>query len=140
MKKIICFSLAFAVFFTFAAYSASAGILVVVNKGVAESSISKEELKRIYLGKQTRWGNGDKIKFSLLKTKIIKDFTKKYLGLSIKSYFKYWKKIVFTGKGTMPPFYDKEDDMVAFVANTKGAIGFVPSDFDTDGVKVINIE
>eukprot|EP00767_Chilomastix_cuspidata_P007817 gnl/Chilomastix_cuspidata/8673.p2 GENE.gnl/Chilomastix_cuspidata/8673~~gnl/Chilomastix_cuspidata/8673.p2 ORF type:complete len:142 (+),score=6.68 gnl/Chilomastix_cuspidata/8673:61-486(+) len=141
MKKyVVCFSLAFAMLFAFASYSAAQEILVVVNKGVPESSLSKDELKRIYLGKMSRWNNGDKVNFCLIKTDLLEDFTNQYLGYTAVNYFKYWKKLVFTGKGSMPPFYDKDENVVNFVANTKGAIGFVPSDSNTDSVKVINVE
>jgi transcription antitermination factor NusG len=40
----------------------------------------------------------------------------------------------------MPPFYSKDEEVVNFVANTKGAIGFVPSGSNTDSVKVLSVE
>jgi ABC-type phosphate transport system substrate-binding protein len=139
-KSLICFSLAFALFFGSVSFSMAADILVIANKGVSSSSLSKDQLQRIYLGKLSRWENGDKINFCLVKSDLLEQFTQEYLGQSAMNYFKYWKKLVFTGKGSMPPFYEKDEDVIQFVAETKGAIGFVPSGANTDSVKVISVE
>jgi len=140
MKKYaLCFSFLFVLFFAVASCASAADVLVIVNKGVVASSISKDDLKRVYLGKKTRWDNGDKINFCLIKTGLLKTFVSDYVGSSVSHYFKYWKKQVFTGKGHMPPFYGKDDDVVKFVAGTKGAIGFVPAGSNTDSVKVITV-
>jgi ABC-type phosphate transport system substrate-binding protein len=141
MKRcVLYFSLALAFLCAFASYSGAADIQIIANKGVSESTVSKDQLKRIYLGKMSRWSNGDKVDFCLVKTDIVEEFTDQYLGYSANNYVKYWKKLVFTGKGSMPPFYDKAEDVVNFVANTKGAVGFVPAGVNTDSVKILNVE
>ncbi|MDY0359978.1 MAG: hypothetical protein RBR08_00840 [Desulforegulaceae bacterium] len=138
-KSFICFSLAFALFFASVSFGA-ADILVIANKGVSSSSLSKDELKRIYLGKLSRWENGDKVNFCLVKSDLMEDFCQQYIGQSAMNYLKHWKKLVFTGKGSMPPFYDKDEDVIQFVAETKGAVGFVSSGSNTDSVKVITVD
>jgi len=141
MKKyVIYFSLVFALFFAAVSFAAASDILVVANKGVESSSLSKDQLQRIYLGKLSRWDSGDKVNFCLVKTDLLEKFCQEYLSQSARNYFKYWKKLVFTGKGSMPPFYDKDEDVINFVAETKGALGFVSSGANTDSVKVLNIE
>jgi ABC-type phosphate transport system substrate-binding protein len=139
-KSIVCFSLAFALFFASASFAGAADILVIANKGVSSGSISKDQLKRIYLGKLSRWDNGDKVNFCLVKSDLLEQFTQDYLGQSAMNYLKYWKKLVFTGKGSMPPFLEKDEDVIQFVAETKGAVGFVPSGANTDSVKVMSVE
>ncbi|MCB9481523.1 MAG: phosphate ABC transporter substrate-binding protein [Desulfobacteraceae bacterium] len=139
-KSFVCFSLAFALFFGSASFVLAADILVIANKGVSASSLSKDELKRIYLGKLSRWENGDKVNFCLVKTDLLETFCQEYVGQSSMNYLKHWKKLVFTGKGSMPPFYDKDEDVIQFVAETKGAVGFVSSGANTDSVKVMSID
>lgn len=141
MKKwALYFSLTFAVLFSCSSLSFASDMLIIVNKGVSVSSVTKDELKRIYLGKMSRWENGDKVNFCLLETNLLEDFTNNYLNYSAVNFFKYWKKRVFTGQGSMPPFFAKDEGVVNFVANTKGGIGFVPQNANTDSVKVITVE
>lgn len=139
-KSFICFSLAFALFFVSASFVSAADILVIANKGVTSSSLSKDQLQRIYLGKLSRWENGDKVNFCLIKSDLMENFCQQYLGQSAMNYLKHWKKLVFTGKGSMPPFYEKDEDVIQFVAETKGAMGFVSAGANTDSVKVISID
>lgn len=47
------------------------------------------------------------------------------------------RTLVFTGTGAMPKFLDSDAEIVHYVASTKGAIGYVSSDFPSDGVKVL---
>jgi len=42
-------------------------VVVIVNPSVPESTLSAKEVKDIYLGKKSTWGNGSKINFVVLK-------------------------------------------------------------------------
>jgi hypothetical protein len=39
----------------------------------------------------------------------------------------HWRRLAMTGGGTAPKFFEKEEDLRKFVAETPGAIGFVDS-------------
>lgn len=134
--------MALAVVLLLAGFSSStlaADILLVCNKGVAASSIAPDDIKRIYLGKMSRWEDGTKVNFVLLKDETLKPFLSTYVKKSPKQFAKFWKKQVFTGKGKMPPTLSKAREVVDFVANTQGGIGFVPAGTSTDQVKVLSI-
>ena len=45
--------------------------------------------------------------------------------------------MVFTGKGSLPRLFESEEELVQFVRNTPGAIGFIQSATPHDGVKTI---
>jgi ABC-type phosphate transport system substrate-binding protein len=51
-----------------------------------------------------------------------------------------WKRLVFTGKGTMPEMVESEDAMVAMVSKTPGAIGFIDKGRIKDGVKAVPLK
>ncbi len=121
------------------ASSAADGIVIITHKDVAESAISKSDLKNIYLGKKSKLG-GKKVTIITLKSgDTHKSFLKQYVSKTESQFKKYWKKQVFTGKGKTPKSFKKESDLVAHVAKTKGAIGYISSSSSNDSVKVLTI-
>ncbi len=50
---------------------------------------------------------------------------------------KIWKKVVFTGAGTPPKILKTEADLIEFVAETAGAIGYIDAATPHEGVNVI---
>jgi hypothetical protein len=49
----------------------------------------------------------------------------------------YYQGLVFTGKGSMPGEFSSDAEVAAFVAQTRGALGYVDRDFNLEGVKVL---
>jgi ABC-type phosphate transport system substrate-binding protein len=95
-------------------------------------------VRNIFLGKKTKWDNGQQIVIVTLKdSETHKNFLKKYIAKTATQFKSYWKKQVFTGKGSVPKSFEKEEDLLDFVAGTEGAIGYVSSGLNTDAVKTI---
>ncbi len=67
-------------------------------------------------------------------------FLKEYLGKSDSALQAFYRSLVFTGKGSMPKALASDADMVAYVARTKGAIGYVSSAANTNGVKTLEVK
>ena len=115
-------------------------IAIVGNKDLTVDSLSKKDLKSIFLGKKTQWDNGKKIIFVILKTgDVHESFLKQFIGKSVSQYANFWKKMVFTGKGKKPKSFQTEDELVAFVGNTSGAVGYILSGSKADGVKSLSV-
>lgn len=117
---------------------AAADYQVIAHPQAGVSSLSKDDVKAILLGTKGKWDNGTVIKIAVLAggaahEKIINDLTAR----SADQFDKYWKKQVFTGKGVMPETMADEAAMVAFVAKTPGAFGYVSASVKADGVKVL---
>lgn len=115
-------------------------IIVIGNRSVPASQLSAKEIQKIYLGKKNNWKNGLKIVFVKLgkgdtTKRFLKNFVKKNPGM----YNKYWKKKMFTGSGTPPIVFEREKDLVAYVAKTKGAIGYVSSKSYSESVKLLAV-
>lgn len=121
--------------------TASAGDLIVIgNRSVPVSELSPKEIQKIYLGKKKLWSNGLKVVFVMLgKGDVSKKFLKSYVKKNPSMYNKYWKKKMFTGAGTPPVVFDKEKELVKYVASTKGAVGYVSSQSYTDSVKFLSV-
>ena len=113
-------------------------VVIIVNKNVADKSISKKDLKDIFLNKKSKWSNGKKVIPVTLKSgDIHKSFLKNYVSKTASQFSKYWKKLVFTGKAKAPKTFKNEKEMLAYVAKTPGAIGYVSSKTAKDS-KVVN--
>lgn len=116
-------------------------IIIIGNKSVAESKLAKNDIKNIYLGKKTTWNDNEKIVFLTQDdTSISDEFLKEYVNKSASQFDSYWKAQVFSGKGTPPKSFASDSEMVQFVAQTKGALGYVSSNEGLDNVKVITVE
>lgn len=122
-------------------YAADDDIVLIAHASVARS-LKKEEVKDIYLGEKTRWDDATKIDFVVLKDKKpYKDFLKHYVKKTSSQYNSYWKMKVFNGTGRMPTSFKNSADVIEYVANTEGAIGFVVlKDVDETMVEIILVD
>ena len=112
---------------------------IIANSSVEADTISARELKSIFLRENDRLG-GMHVEPVLEKGGPVHDaFLKEYLGRSDDDLQKYYLTLVFSGKGTMPKAVGSDAEVVAYVAKTRGAIGYVSSATDAPGVKVLTI-
>lgn len=115
-------------------------VLVVANKSVNDAKITKDELKSIFLGKTTRWSDGKRIIFTMLKNEDgTEAFLKYYIGKSYSQFNDYWGQMLFTGKGQMPPSFDNTKNIAGFIAKTDGAVGYILNEIPTDNLKIIEV-
>lgn len=121
--------------------AAWAGIVVIVNPSVIETTVTPQDLKLIYLGKKIKWQGGQKIRpVRLLKGDAHAEFIEKYVGKTPASYIEYWRQAFITGSGIPPKVMLSEKQVILWVANNEGAIGYISDDVELFGrVKVLNI-
>lgn len=113
------------IFFSSTAFAEN--IIIICNKKVAETVLDKDGVIKIFMGKKTEWQDHQKIKFVIMKKgSIHKEFLKQYIGKSSSQFRNYWRKKVFTGKGRAPKKIDSPEAMIQYVAETNGAIGYIP--------------
>lgn len=114
-------------------------VVFIANTDIPVSSLTRDEVKRIFLGKKTAWeDDGGKIVFAVQKkTDASTLFFTKYVGKSLYQYSIYWKKRVFTGKGKAPLTFPSDLELAAFVSKTPGAIGYVSAGTPIENVKTI---
>jgi ABC-type phosphate transport system substrate-binding protein len=129
--------------FSDAADSASPGSFkLIVHPGVAGSRIPKAVVGAIFLGQVTSWGDGAPIKVldRSLTSPLRVAFGRKVLGMTTLEMSQYWRGQM--SKGKIPPTIEElDDDVLAFVASTPGAIAYVAADTPTTPtVKVIQID
>jgi ABC-type phosphate transport system substrate-binding protein len=116
-------------------------IVIIGNKSVVESKINKQDLKNIFLGKKTTWSDNKKIVFVTQDNAGVSDqFLSEYVNKSVSQFSSYWKEKVFTGQGTPPKSFASDKELVQFVSQTEGAIGYVSSGEGLDNVKKLTAE
>jgi len=135
------FLLLAAIMLGFALAARAQEAVFITNTASAETSVSADDIKAILLGNKTKWTGGGVIKLIVLtegpvNDKVIRDHTQR----SADQFDKYWKKLVFTGKG-MPPATAKTDaDVIDYVSKTPGAFGYIAKESATDKVKILVIK
>jgi TonB family protein len=114
-------------------------VKLIANASVHRESISVRQVKSIFL-QDVNTLDGEHVEPVLAKGGAAHDaFLKRYLGKDNVALQNHYRSLVFTGRGAMPHAMDSNADMVAYVARTRGAIGYVEADYPADGVKTLRI-
>lgn len=118
----------------------AADVKIIANPSVKTDAISTEELKSVFLEEKSSLSDGSRVEPVLSRSGAAHDaFVKEYLGKTDASLQTYYRTLVFTGKGSMPKAESSDSDVVAYVARTRGAIGYVGAGTSTDGVKTLSV-
>jgi len=125
----------------FGSTRASAGeVKLIANSSVKTDTVSAAELKRIYLEERSSLADGTHVEPVLERGgRVHEAFLHQYMGRTADDLQNYYRALVFTGKGSMPRELGSDADVVAYVARTKGAIGYVADATSTEGVKTLAI-
>ena len=114
---------------------------VIVNPANPTTQLSRLKLGEMFLRKAPRWPDG--IPVSPMepsgKSAVRQRFTLETYGKPVIAISAYWQQMIFSGKGVPPPERSNDADIVAFVRETPGAIGYVAAGVDLAGVKVVTV-
>ncbi len=112
-------------------------VVVIVNKSVAVSSVDKNQVANVYLLDTKELGGVKLVVFDLKESTPTKIKFYAAIGQSPAALRKEWLKAKLTGGGTPPTAVLLEEDVVAKVAATPGAIAYVSAEKVNSSVKVI---
>lgn len=117
-----------------------AQVVVIANASVSADSISRVELRNVFTGASTKLKDGSHVKPVLLKEgPTHTEFVTTDLSMSVASLLVIWRGLVFSGQGAMPRTAQDESAMVAYVAQTPGAIGYVNRTTPHGGVRELSV-
>ncbi len=115
---------------------------VIAHPDVPVDSISREDLKLIFLLKLDSWPSGVEIKpvdlISSSDTRV--HFTKIVHRKTVSALKTYWKREMFYGRSVPPPTKLSDEHVVEYVRSHPGAVGYISSTSEHNGVKVIEIK
>ena len=117
----------------------AADIKVIANGSVKADMISASEVKSVFLEEYSSL-NGTHVEPVLEKDGPVHEaFLHEYLGGTDDDLQNYYRALVFSGRGSMPKQLGSDAEVVAYVARTKGAIGYVSAETIGEDVKTLTI-
>ena len=119
------------------AVPASAQVAVVAHPGVKDASADKATLVSIYSLEKAKWSDGAAVKPFDVKDDAVADAFYGAIGQSSAQMKKVWMRKKLSGEGQPPVTVGSAAEVIAKVAATPGAIGFVPKAAVTGAVKVL---
>ena len=114
---------------------------VIVSKENKVASLSTDDLNRIFLGKKTLWESGTRIVPAMPEEESPagETFLAGTLKKSVSQFRAYWKRLLFSGGGTVPKVFRSSSQLVDFVARQPGAIAVIEASAVDDRVRVLEI-
>jgi TonB family protein len=114
------------------------GIKVIANPNMKIDTISAGEIRIVFLCERSSLGDGSHVEPVLKRRGSVHEaFLKQYLGQSDDELLRHYQSLVFTGRGSMPKTVGSDEEVVAYVARTRAAIGYVSAETTTAGVKTL---
>jgi len=118
----------------------AAEVKVIANPSVSAGSVSSGDIQAVFLLDKDSLA-GSHVEPVLEKGGAAHEaFLKSYLGKSDAALQAFYRSLVFTGKASMPKTVASDAEVVAYVAKTKGAIGYVSTGAVADGVKTLDVK
>lgn len=101
-------------------------LAVIVNADLPIASLTRDDVRRIFLLRMRFWRGGARIAAAnLASSSPLRDaFSRAVLGQSARELAAYWNDLYFHGT-LPPPTMESEAAMLLYVARTPGAIGYV---------------
>jgi TonB family protein len=116
------------------------GPKVIANTSVKADAISVVELKSVFLEERNTLSDGSHVSPVLEKSGAVHAaFVREFLEQNDDNLQKYYRGLAFTGTGFIPKALQSDMEMVAYIAKTHGAVGYVDSETNTQGVKTLTI-
>jgi TonB family protein len=118
----------------------AASVKIVANRSLTADSIAASELRSIFLAQRNSLHDGSHVQPVFEKSgPAHQAFLRDYLKEDNETLQAQYYTLVFTGKASMPKTFSTDAEVLAYVARTNGAIGYVAASANTDAVKVLEV-
>jgi ABC-type phosphate transport system substrate-binding protein len=128
------------VFLGFGSTGAAAEVVAVVSAQNPVTTLSKNQVVDIFLGKANSFPDGgeavpiDQYEGSAARN----EFYLKFAGKSPAQIKAFWSKIIFTGRGQPPPEVSNDIEVKKFIVKNPHAIGYIEQGSVDGSVKVLS--
>jgi len=108
-------------------YAGKSSVVVIANNMVAEKSLTLGAVRSIFGMRLRSWADGKPVRVFVFNDHhpLHIEFSKKILGVFPHQLRWSWDRLVFSGTGQAPIYVKNEEQMLAYVENTPGAIGYI---------------
>jgi len=105
----------------------SAGFKVIINASNPTAEMPRKQVERIFLKKLENWPNGFGITVvdQNVNEPARKAFSEEVLRKESSAVEAYWTKLIFSGMGSPPLKLASDAEIMNFVGNNVGSIGYV---------------
>lgn len=119
--------------------TAAAGVAVIVHPESGVTSLTEDEVARLFLGKAKNFPNGSQaVPVNQNEGSAVRErFNEVVCKKNASQYKAYWSQLVFTGKGTPPRDGGDDQAVKALVAANPTMIGYVDTSVVDSSVKVV---
>lgn len=138
----LCFALALYLLSAGAEVRADDHFEIVTNRGVSEKILSANSLRSIFSMRLKTWSDGTKIRVFVLsdEDRLHQIVSKEKLNVFPYQLRSNWDRLVFSGTGQAPIKVNTTEEMLAKVAGTPGAIGYLWRADINENVNVLEIK
>jgi len=121
-------------------FAMAADYILVVHRENPVQRLSPQEVRDIFLGKKSKWGNDAPITLVMnTNEEIHEQFTRTILQKSPIQLSVYWKKILYSGVGMLPLAVKDDEAAKSYVGFHKNAISYITEDALDKQVKKVEI-
>lgn len=118
---------------------------VIVHVSNPATQLATEDISNMFLKKVKQWKESGE---TVLPIDLVEDspiraqFSERIHGRKISAIKAYWQKQVFSGRGVPPEEKKSEDEVLKYVSENPGAIGYIAAStlIDAYNVKILKIE
>jgi ABC-type phosphate transport system substrate-binding protein len=120
---------------------AAEGFVVIVRKDEQDLVLERTLVADAFLKKRTRWPNGEVIHpvDQRRDSSVRHHFSQSVLRRSVEAVRNYWQQRIFSGRDVPPPEVESDAEVIRYVRDNPGAIGYVTAATDADGIRVVTL-
>jgi ABC-type phosphate transport system substrate-binding protein len=117
-------------------------VKVIVNAANAITELASGDVASLFLKRAHKFpGGGPAVPVDQAKASAVRGtFARTVLGRPATAVDAYWQQQIFAGGELPPATKASDDDVIAFVKATPGAIGYVSAGAGVAGVKVVTVK
>jgi ABC-type phosphate transport system substrate-binding protein len=127
-RRLFLLCLLLSILFATRAAWATESYEVIANPSVTEKTLSKSSLRAIFGMRLHAWPDGTAVRVFVMPddSPLHAAFSKEKLNVFPYQLRSAWDRLVFSGTGQAPDTVASAEEMLARVASTPGAIGYLP--------------
>lgn len=108
---------------SFFSINSQAEWVLLGHTSVEKESLDTRELKRLFFGRISQWDGGEPVKLCFLNdSNALVEYLGESTKYSKKRFLAYWNSRLFSGGNIAPKQFRSSEDLLDYVARTRGAI------------------
>jgi ABC-type phosphate transport system substrate-binding protein len=120
----------------------AAAYQIICHPSNAQTSATRRFLSDAFLKKTTRWQSGEVIHpvDQVADSAVRRKFTEEILDRSVAAVRSYWQQVIFSGRDVPPPELANDSEVVSYVLEHDGAVGYISRSANPGGTKVLTVQ